>query len=349
MAENEKMSDQWNSRFEMSEESEHKTDFGFRTKSCHSDMTLQVGGDTLHVNKAVLQMVSPVFKEMFDEKVNVEDKNDIVLDDEDVDGFIEFLACFYPSCEHEIDINNLFHILPLACKYKVERLTKKCVPLLMKSLTDNQSEEHIYQCLSVAKQHSITAVEEKCLESLIDLYKTEVHRADEILTLKEEVKPVVVSAMIPFLRSEANKYRFLSAGPEGQNKSMCLEVFQDAKYSTVQLEIYVPDDQTYPLSKTFPLTIWNVHVLVKLELVRESYRHIIISCSSNNSYIFAIKVVLKNNIPGKEDIMTQNGGYMPFNLGFTSQDLRSKGFLLNRRYTMTAHVLMNRPTTEHTV
>ena len=105
-----------------------------------------------------------------------------------------------------IDMNNMFRILPFVYKYKVERLMKKSATLLTKSLTETESEKHIFKCLSVARQYSISAVFQTCTKSLVDIYKKDIQRADEIITHEADIQQAIVSDVLPLLRSEASKY-----------------------------------------------------------------------------------------------------------------------------------------------
>ena len=324
---------------------EHENDFGFKTKFRHSDVTLTIGGINLYVNTAVLGMVSPSLQRIFDEKLQDDGKQEITLDDEDVQGFIEFLACIYPGCLHDVTKDNVFRILPLADKYHVEFLMKKSVNLLMNSLIDNQAEDHIYQCLSVAKQHSITRLKTKCMELLVEIYKTDIQRADEILTLKEEVKPVVTSAMIPLLRSEASKYRFLVAGPihERRDSHMDLKDFHDAKYSTLQFKVDLPSVfHEFEVNKTVSsFHVWDVDMNIDMRLKGRDTSFSF--TSSGYKYMIAAKMAIKNNTTGKVEDWKQDKGNTELSITFIHQDEKTEGI---RWINIVAHVLLNKPTKE---
>ena len=269
-------------------------------------MTLIVGSVPLFVNKAVLEIASPVLKKIFDEQLQAGDKRQVTLDEVDAEGFIEFLACFYPSCVHKVRISNVFRILPLAYKYQVARLMEKSVALLMKSLTGNQTEDHVYKCLSIAEQQSITTLEGKCVEVLVDIFKTDIQRADEILTLRGDVKLVVISAMIPLLCSEASKYRFLAAGPTCRDIHLDLKNFHDAKYLTLQFQIN--SSEVFREKKISSFHVWNVDLNIATKLGPHVDSVEFTFETSGYNCMIAVKITMRNNNPGKEDYWKQGKG-----------------------------------------
>ena len=336
------MSNQTNEQSEPEQESQNGNDFGFKTESSQSDMTLIVGSVPLFVNKAVLEIASPVLKKIFDEQLQAGDKRQVTLDEVDAEGFIEFLACFYPSCVHKVRISNVFRILPLAYKYQVARLMEKSVALLTKSLTGNQAEDYIYKCLSVAKQQSITTLEGKCVEVLVDIYKTDIQRADEILTLRGDVQPAVTSAMIPFLRSEASKYRFLAAGPTCRDIHLDLKDFQDAKYVTLHFRIN--PSEVFREKNIFSFQVWNVGLNIKAKLAaRVDIIEFTFETSGYNCMI-AVKMTIKNNNTGREDYWKQEIGITYLSIDFTSKKAKTLGIPWTENFTIVAHVLLNKPT-----
>ena len=332
-----------NEQSEPEQESQNGNDFGFKTESSQSDMTLIVGSVPLFVNKAVLEIASPVLKKIFGEQLQAGDKRQVTLDEVDAEGFIEFLACFYPSCVHKVRISNVFRILPLAYKYQVARLMEKSVALLMKSLTGNQAEDHIYKCLSVAKQQSITTLEGKCMEVLVDMYKTNIQRADEILTLRADVQPAVTSAMIPLLRSEASKYRFLAAGPKGQDIHLDLKDFQDAKYLTTRFQIN-PSKVVYGYGEktVSSFHVWNVDLNIEIELGPKVDRvKFFFKMSAGYTYTIAAKMAIKSNSPGKDDVWKQDKGNTKLSIPFTQGDAKTVGIPWTENFTIVACVLLN--------
>ena len=336
------MSNQTNVQSQPEQESQNGNDFGFKTESSQSDMTLIVGSVPLFVNKAVLEIASPVLKKIFDEQLQGGDKRQVTLDEVDAEGFIEFLACFYPSCVHKVRMSNVFRILPLAYKYQVARLMEKSVALLIKSLTGNQKEDHIYKCLSIAEQQSITTLEGKCVEVLVEIFKTDVQRADEIITLKADVKEAVTSAVIPLLRSEASKYRFLAAGPTCRDIHLDLKNFNDAKYLTFQFQIN--PSEVFREKKISSFHVWNFDLNIATKLGPQVDSVEFTFETSGYNCMIAVKMTMRNNNTGREDYWKQEIGITYLSIEFTSKKAKTLGIPWTENFTIVAHVLLNKPT-----
>ena len=61
------------------------------------DLKLIVEGRSIHVNKATLALLSPVFEKMFTANFRERDCEELELPDKTYDSFIEFLDCVYPG------------------------------------------------------------------------------------------------------------------------------------------------------------------------------------------------------------------------------------------------------------
>ena len=331
------LSDETNVGVNPLQDSQTENYFGFTTRSSHSDMKLIVDDVPLYVKRILLEMAYPVLKRIFDEQLQDEDNNEVTLDDEDAEGFAEFLACFYPSCEHTIDMNNVFRILPFVYKYEVERLMKESETLLTNSLPETSSLKCIIKYLSVARQQSMYSV----LKLLVDIYKRSIQRAVETITHEAHIQQAIFSDVKPFLRTEASKYRFLSAGPNGRERYMDLDDFQDAKYSTAQYEGSHPEVFEDKPIKILTLTLWNINL--DISVVNGYEYRFLFTCNAGVNFMVAVKIVYKNNTSEAQEICVQNSGQTPLRLLICDTDTTTV-YQMNGRYTIRFHVLMTKPT-----
>ena len=331
------LSDETNVGVNPLQDSQTENYFGFTTRSSHSDMKLIVDDVPLYVKRRPLEMESPVLKRIFDEQLQDEDKNEIRLDDKDAKVFAEFLACFYPYCKHTIDMNNVFRILPFVYKYEVERLMEESETLLTNSLPETSSVKRIIKDLSVARQQSMYSV----LKLLVDIYKRSIQRAVETITHEADIQQVIVSEVIPFLRTEASKDRFLSAGPNGRERYMDLVDFQDANYSTAQYEGSHPEVFEHKPIKILTLTLWNINLDIS---VVNGYKYrFLFTCNAGVKFKVAVKIVYKNNTSEAQEICVQRSGQTPLSLSIFDTDTTTV-YQMNGTYTIQFHVLMTKPT-----
>uniref|UniRef100_A0A915JPI6 BTB domain-containing protein n=1 Tax=Romanomermis culicivorax TaxID=13658 RepID=A0A915JPI6_ROMCU len=94
----------------------------------------------LWVAKDLLAVASPVFKRMFyagnfRESLSENSDQPIYLPGKNVNHFLEFLKCLFPSSNRKkVDKSNMRIILPLADEYQVEMLLRKCIKCFKRAI-----------------------------------------------------------------------------------------------------------------------------------------------------------------------------------------------------------------------
>ncbi|KAK7494300.1 hypothetical protein BaRGS_00014403 [Batillaria attramentaria] len=133
-----------------------------------SDVVLEVEGEELHVNRAVLAHYSPVFSRMFFGDFKEKDQTKVTLPDKSYVHFTTFLQVMYPQtpgAEELISDENLVQILELAEEYHVDHVKARCQDYI-----GSQLSEHYYKNSTCAIQSPFPAISSLELVSRMMLY-----------------------------------------------------------------------------------------------------------------------------------------------------------------------------------
>ena len=95
----------------------------------YADIKFEVEGRTVEANKALLCMVSPVFKTMFEGNFKEAGLPTIPLPQKSYYDFVEFIEVTH--LHKNITFKNVKNILPIADEYNCDRLMKKCEAVLL--------------------------------------------------------------------------------------------------------------------------------------------------------------------------------------------------------------------------
>ncbi|XP_046553677.1 BTB and MATH domain-containing protein 36-like [Haliotis rubra] len=140
----------------------------FDNPSSTTDITLEVEGRQLHVNKGVLVAASSVFEKMFEG--DFKEKNEIPLNNKTYAEIVEMLLRIYPSELKSITPSKVDKLLQLADEYKMTALTQKCERFLL------------YQCTRMTSDGSISS---KVLVHYI--YLADKYHLDDLLTRATDI------------------------------------------------------------------------------------------------------------------------------------------------------------------
>lgn len=127
-------------------------------------------------HKFVLSIGSPVFLAMFHGKM-AERSNLIHLPDCDYDSLLEFFRYLY-SDDIKLSGTNVMEVLYLANKYMVPSLADKCTDYL----NNNVDVSNVFCILPLAQQFEETGLVERCWE-LVDEKTEEILRSDDFVEL----------------------------------------------------------------------------------------------------------------------------------------------------------------------
>ncbi|XP_041371090.1 uncharacterized protein LOC121384672 [Gigantopelta aegis] len=130
----------------------------FSEPSATSDVVLLVEDKPIHVNKAVLSLVSPVFAAMFELDFKEKYAAEIPLPDKRYEDFIEFLLCLYPNTVKDVDQNNIDIVLPLADEYQVESVMRRSEEMIVHSVKLNHktlSAKELANFLLISDKYSL--------------------------------------------------------------------------------------------------------------------------------------------------------------------------------------------------
>ncbi|CAH1782192.1 unnamed protein product, partial [Owenia fusiformis] len=82
--------------------------------------------EKVYASKAVLQMVSPVFKAMFNSEFKEKKKSEIPLPGKSTEDLVYFMEAVHPLTWIEFTDDNIDVLLRLGREYQVDKLMKKC-------------------------------------------------------------------------------------------------------------------------------------------------------------------------------------------------------------------------------
>ncbi|KAK0161327.1 hypothetical protein PV327_009808 [Microctonus hyperodae] len=100
-----------------------------------TDVTFIFVGGIIKAHKVALMARSPVFKEMFTQKMANQQNNEIKISDIDIEVFEEILKYIYTDNISSLDKNHVTKLLPAACKYKLDALKQMCGESIWKEIT----------------------------------------------------------------------------------------------------------------------------------------------------------------------------------------------------------------------
>ena len=336
------------------EKIESKRTFGFDVKTAKTDLTLLVEKKKIYVSRVALEIISPAFETLFSEQMLIGEELVVEIQGKTYEDFVEFLACIYPGKMHEVTSINVHKILPLAFEYDVNMLKKKCESVLIDEMSKaDVGESFIVKCIKAADPF-LLSVRQLGLDEIVKHRLKEIGTSDEYLQLDTKGKVYVYEKMLPSLRSEVCKYRYLSAGRNCKN-SLNLEPFTDAKYKRLGFQLVVGEKKT----TSYGVDIWSRKHKVDVEhinsitimLTADSFKDM-----NHPPFPVACKVVVKNNDPHcfEGDFSVQQykiinkNTYKYFNsvsmtLDLHSQDLQHLKYRMDGVYRISVHILMNNP------
>ncbi|GMT29937.1 hypothetical protein PFISCL1PPCAC_21234, partial [Pristionchus fissidentatus] len=134
------------------------------TKPCDSvnNVVLVVEGKKLNVSKDFLSVHSPVFSEMFYDKFDEEEREEIKLNDLKYEEFVDLLNVIFPT-SIDIGANTVAHILKLADRFQIESVLDRSESYLIGSEKfDNLAK------LKFADQHKLQLLMDHCLSYYTD-------------------------------------------------------------------------------------------------------------------------------------------------------------------------------------
>ena len=103
-----------------------------------SDVVLVVEGEKLHVHRAVLALVSPVFEKMFTSEFKEKEKKESPLPGKKANEVKELLQVIYPTVERkppdEIKEENCHYLLSLEHEYQMAAIVYRCEDFIIKIL-----------------------------------------------------------------------------------------------------------------------------------------------------------------------------------------------------------------------
>ncbi|XP_060070467.1 uncharacterized protein LOC132550422 [Ylistrum balloti] len=132
-----------------------------------SDLRLVCGGKPLYVSRIVLSIISPVLKQMFDNRSREQSVIEIPLPGRSFDDMLEFLCCVYPDKLKPVTEENVMTLLDLAVDYKVASLKLRCEQYLLEELTRNRksvSPDNLVKTIQLADQYGLSSVQQHCFE-----------------------------------------------------------------------------------------------------------------------------------------------------------------------------------------
>ncbi|KAK0091106.1 hypothetical protein PV326_003718 [Microctonus aethiopoides] len=100
-----------------------------------TDVTFIFVGGIIKAHKVVLMARSPVFKEMFTQKMANQQNYEIKITDIDIEVFEEILQYIYTNNISSLDKNHVIKLLHPVCKYKLDALKEVCGESIWKEIT----------------------------------------------------------------------------------------------------------------------------------------------------------------------------------------------------------------------
>ena len=335
------------------EKIESKRTFGFDVKTAKTDLTLLVENKKIYVTRVALEMISPAFEKLFSEEMLIGEEHVVEIREKIFEDFVEFLACIYPGKMQEVTSTNVYRVLPFAFEYDVDFLKRRCESVLIDEMSRTGVDESvIVKCANAAFLYNLLSVRQLGLGGIVSRRLREIETSDEQLQLDTKDKVYVYEKMLPYLRSEACKYRYLSAGRNCKN-TVNLETFTDAKYKRLDFQLVVGEEKT----ARYWVDIWSRRHEVDVERKNSITIELTVDNFEDMKYppvSVACKVVVKNNDPRcpEGDFSVQEYKiindieyfyHFPITLNLHSKDLQHIKYRMNGVYRISVHILMNNP------
>ena len=286
--------------------------YGFDIQDRLTDLTLIVEDIRLYVNRGVLEVSSSVLRDMFESKLKGKEVNEVEIPDVNYKEFAEFLACMYPTKEHRVSQSNVLTILPLVFHYKVNFLMNESVVVLTWVTSQTEDEEYLIRCLETAKRFGLTTLRQHCFDLVVKKRRENCQTLDDKMDADDKV--AIFDELMPHLRSEVCKIKFLSSDTEN-NEVLFMANFSNAKYKKEEFSFHC--SQSNNIAECLTTEVWDLKLIVTVESKCITYR------TSSTSYecnliltldppslptklcYVAIKFVLQNIIPGKQNMCLQ--------------------------------------------
>jgi hypothetical protein len=149
----------------------------------YSDLTLLVESNTIYVNRAILAVRCPYFKQVLYSKFPEEiPKRVIKIRDEKFDVFYLFIKFLYTGkISKDVDIKKLVDLMMYGEKYEVPRLKDFCCNLIMNSLTIDNASSFLLYANSI-QAHTFKDI---CMRFIAQNYK-EVLQTDDFKNLVKD-------------------------------------------------------------------------------------------------------------------------------------------------------------------
>jgi len=108
--------------------------------------------------------ISPVFTAMFEHDMTESSSHTVVVEDIEPNIFRQLLCFLYTGDAPEMKDENMAELLFIAAdKYQVEKLKDLCIPVLSKSIDD----ENVLHFLVLAHFHSAVWLQEDCIDFIV--------------------------------------------------------------------------------------------------------------------------------------------------------------------------------------
>ncbi|XP_041376993.1 BTB and MATH domain-containing protein 38-like [Gigantopelta aegis] len=187
--------------------SSHKQ-FFFEEPDSKSDITLIVENRKLHLNKAVLSYVSPVFDRMFHGDFEEKTKSEISLPGKDYEKFVKFLLCVHPATLAEITKQNIDDVLPLADEYQVEQLKENCASFLERQLVQccdktKVNNTDLIHYMMLADNFSLKQPLETCLDIAAFRRYSNLEKIEEFKQISDATKVSLLSRRLSLIETPA--------------------------------------------------------------------------------------------------------------------------------------------------
>ena len=330
------------------------SNFGFDEKTKRTDLTLTMQGQCVYVSRAVLELTSPVFQALLDAN---EENNEIELEGKNFDDFVEFLACFYPGKSHKVTSENVFRMLPLADEYGICHVINQCEVCLQTMLDSVETPvEHFFRCVEVIYKHNIEDLKPRCLKAFEERSLDDIQMSCDQLRMYSSAKADLYDSLVPKLINDVHKYKYLFACLCKKRASK-LQEWQEVKYFTIDMSMQA---DVAGVQKSDSFEAWNMKWLINIsrytfEGVLGTFLASLHCCPNQNTELVscegAVTFTVKNNIPWNDNV-TKETQFTLTSSKLTSSDVRLQekalfdrdaGFLMDKKYQITAHVLIQRP------
>lgn len=150
-------------------DSDSEEDNPFIEEEGITDIALVVEDEKLYVSKALLSIVSPVFKKMFLSNFKEVDAKELPLPGKKFKDVLEFLKVVYPNMQKPLNFNTITRILPLIHEYSCERQLEESEKFLTANINPDKKGnlclDKLLECLLQSHIYGLEKSYKICLKS----------------------------------------------------------------------------------------------------------------------------------------------------------------------------------------